>query len=198
MDGVGWCQHRCSITAVLTDDLELVEAFLNTVDERAFGRHRQTHVADEALAGSQELSLWVAAHGLVDGPMPFDEADVAATIELRSALRASLTSELSGDSSALSSFPLTLAVRPTGGLRLVGHSGRSWLDIIVQTVVRSVARGDWWRMKLCAATDCRWAFHDTSRNGRGRWCDMDVCGNRQKTRTYRERQHLAEDRRTGD
>jgi predicted RNA-binding Zn ribbon-like protein len=63
------------------------------------------------------------------------------------------------------------------------------LDAIVETVANSVAKGDWPRVKLCAAPDCRWAFYDVSRNGRGRWCAMEICGNRQKTRTYRERRH---------
>ncbi|MFD9698271.1 CGNR zinc finger domain-containing protein [Lentzea sp. NPDC059081] len=44
---------------------------------------------------------------------------------------------------------------------------------------------------MCAAPDCRWAFYDVSRNGRGRWCAMEICGNRQKTRAYRERRHDA-------
>jgi len=40
---------------------------------------------------------------------------------------------------------------------------------------------------MCAHGDCRWVFYDGSRNGRGRWCTMDVCGNRAKTRAYRQR-----------
>lgn len=31
---------------------------------------------------------------------------------------------------------------------------------------------------------CHWLFLDTSRSGQRRWCDMAVCGARQKARTY--------------
>jgi len=48
--------------------------------------------------------------------------------------------------------------------------------------------GTWARVKACVADDCQWAFYDSSRNRSGRWCDMAVCGNREKVRTYRSRQ----------
>lgn len=44
------------------------------------------------------------------------------------------------------------------------------------------------RVRECAAADCALLFVDTSRPGRRRWCSMDGCGNRAKTRTYRRRQ----------
>jgi len=47
------------------------------------------------------------------------------------------------------------------------------------------------RIKLCASEPCRWLFLDESKNGRRRWCDMAVCGNRAKARRYRERQRVA-------
>jgi hypothetical protein len=36
----------------------------------------------------------------------------------------------------------------------------------------------WQRLRLCAATDCRFAFYDASRNRTGIWCSMSTCGNR--------------------
>ncbi len=47
--------------------------------------------------------------------------------------------------------------------------------------------GNWRRVKACAADTCQWAFYDRSRNRSGRWCEMAVCGNRTKVRTYRAR-----------
>jgi predicted RNA-binding Zn ribbon-like protein len=55
----------------------------------------------------------------------------------------------------------------------------------------SAAAGTWDRLKICAAPDCRWVFYDVSRNGAGRWCSMRSCGNRDKTRTYRQRHAAA-------
>ena len=169
--------------------LDLIEEFLNTVDERTFSRHGEDHVAGEQLTSPQALGEWLTAHDLPAGTQ-LRPADLTATIALRTALRQALIAETSGIS-ALGDYPLRLAPDHEGGLRLTARSGRPWLDTIVETVAESAARGDWKRIKLCAAPDCRWAFHDTSRNGRGRWCEMAVCGNRTKTRTYRERRHVS-------
>ena len=75
-----------------------------------------------------------------------------------------------------------------GRLRLASPIGNPALAVIVAAVGNAVADSTWHRLRLCAAPDCRWAFVDTSRGGNGRWCSMEVCGNRQKTRTYRTRQ----------
>ncbi|HZM11460.1 MAG TPA: ABATE domain-containing protein [Candidatus Limnocylindrales bacterium] len=39
-------------------------------------------------------------------------------------------------------------------------------------------------VRECAADDCAWLFLDESRNHSRRWCDMTVCGNRQKARRH--------------
>ncbi len=41
---------------------------------------------------------------------------------------------------------------------------------------------------VCSSDTCQWAFYDRSKNRSGRWCSMQVCGNRTKTRAYRARQ----------
>lgn len=38
------------------------------------------------------------------------------------------------------------------------------------------------RLKVCAMPDCDWLFLDTSKNGSRRWCQMNVCGAREKAR----------------
>lgn len=47
------------------------------------------------------------------------------------------------------------------------------------------------RIRFCANGSCGWAFLDTSRNGRRRWCRMADCGNIAKVRRFRERQRSA-------
>lgn len=47
------------------------------------------------------------------------------------------------------------------------------------------------RLRICANDDCRWAFEDTSRGGRRRWCDMTSCGNVAKARRHRARARAA-------
>jgi predicted RNA-binding Zn ribbon-like protein len=39
----------------------------------------------------------------------------------------------------------------------------------------------------CASETCWWLFLDTSRNRSRRWCDMKVCGNREKARRFYQR-----------
>ena len=172
-------------------DLVLVERFLNTLDERTFQRHGRQHVATDQLTSPQALSAWLQAHHL---PTPDGEAlpaDLSAALSLRTALRAALTPD-TGTGAArtaelLAAFPLHLAPDAVGRLRLSAGTGVAGLDVLVETVAAQVAAGGWKRLKLCASPDCRWAFYDTSRSGGGRWCSMEVCGNRHKTRSYRRR-----------
>lgn len=43
------------------------------------------------------------------------------------------------------------------------------------------------RIRKCASPICTWLFIDTSKNHTRRWCDMRVCGNRAKVRSFRMR-----------
>jgi predicted RNA-binding Zn ribbon-like protein len=48
------------------------------------------------------------------------------------------------------------------------------------------------RVRICR--NCNWLFLDRSRNGSRLWCDMAVCGNRQKARRhYRRRKPVTEE-----
>jgi predicted RNA-binding Zn ribbon-like protein len=167
-------------------DLVVVEQFLNTLDERTFRSHGEKHVPSDGLTSIEALSAWLEAHGLMPAAQP---ADLAAAVTLRNALREAMTE---GSAPALARFPLRLAPAPDGRLRIAADSGVPGLDPLVETVATSVADGSWNRLKLCSAEDCRWAFYDTSRNGGGRWCRMATCGNRNKTRAYRNRREQSD------
>jgi predicted RNA-binding Zn ribbon-like protein len=39
-------------------------------------------------------------------------------------------------------------------------------------------------VRECALESCNWLFLDRSRNGKRRWCDMRICGNRSKARRH--------------
>jgi predicted RNA-binding Zn ribbon-like protein len=43
------------------------------------------------------------------------------------------------------------------------------------------------RIRECQADNCAWLFMDHSRNQSRRWCDMKVCGNREKARRFYRR-----------
>ena len=184
-----WCRTVSTPPSGYTGvvpDLSLIAEFLNTVDERTFRRHGENHTAADVLASPRALSAWLTAHDLAPAGTRVSNAELTQAVALRTGLRQALLDD-SGAARVLADHPLHLVPEPSGGLRLAAVSGPPWSAALVETVATNAARGDWARLKLCAAPDCRWAFHDTSRSGRGRWCDMDVCGNRHKTRAYRER-----------
>jgi predicted RNA-binding Zn ribbon-like protein len=43
------------------------------------------------------------------------------------------------------------------------------------------------RVKKCPGRHCGWLFFDATKNGRRRWCDMRVCGSRDKARRHHHR-----------
>jgi predicted RNA-binding Zn ribbon-like protein len=170
----------------MQSEMRVVEEFLNTVDERSFTRHGEAHSGGEHLVSPAVLSDWLIGHRLVAPGTRVRPADLTVALALRAALRTVLI-DGTDVSKALEGFPLRLVSDPNGGLRIAAVSGRPGLDRIMETVAVSTATGEWGRLKLCAAPDCRWAFYDTSRSGGGRWCSMSACGNRTKTRAYRLR-----------
>jgi predicted RNA-binding Zn ribbon-like protein len=168
-------------------DLVLVEQFLNTLDERSFRQRGEQRVPGDELTSTGALSAWFEAHGLTRAGREPRPSDLSSALDLRTALRAALVDDATAVADVLARFPLRLAPDPAGRLRIAADSGVAGLDVIVEAVAEGVARGDWDRLKLCSAPDCRWAFYDASRNGGARWCSMGACGNRHKTRAYRRR-----------
>ena len=75
-------------------------------------------------------------------------------------------------------------------------TARTAAEAAVASAVVLGIQGKLGRVKLCGGEDCRWAFYDASRNGSRQWCSMEVCGNRQKARTFRARKGAGEARAT--
>jgi predicted RNA-binding Zn ribbon-like protein len=46
------------------------------------------------------------------------------------------------------------------------------------------------RVHVCKSDTCRWLFLDSSKNHSRVWCDMKICGNRMKARTFQARRSL--------
>jgi predicted RNA-binding Zn ribbon-like protein len=69
----------------------------------------------------------------------------------------------------------------------------NWRDLgapivpIVRSGVDLLTSSELDRVRGCAARTCEWLFIDTTKNRTRRWCDMAVCGNREKVRRFRER-----------
>ncbi len=170
--------------------LELVRKFVNTVD---------IEQDEEHLLHPQALVSWLAEHELISTPASAVAADLRHAIELREALRASLLAH-NGEAAVPAHAAKTLdetACRARLQLRFRGaevalepeaegvDAGLGRLLAIVQA---ATAANTWERLKACREPTCEWAFYDHTKNRSGAWCNMRVCGNRAKARTYRERQ----------
>ncbi len=171
-------------------DLELTIDFVNTLD---------VEKGSDALATTNGLADWLRARGMLSpGKAALGEADRLQAVDLREALRSLMLSNNGEPPDDRASATLELAAR-RGDLGVHFASGDSVslepgaqgvagaLARVLVPVARAIGDGSWQRVKACRAPDCRWAFYDRSRNRSGVWCEMAVCGNRTKVRTYRER-----------
>lgn len=164
----------------------LLRSFLNTRDLDG-DSDRFSHPAG--------LRIWLQEQGLLVLHEEPTAADLDLARSLRDGLRSAAEARAHGEvlatgalDSAAAALPLRVsfaAARP--GLEPVQSGVSGALAEVLVAVAESTADGSWDRIKLCAADDCRWSFYDVSKNRSRTWCDMSVCGNRRKSRAYRER-----------
>jgi predicted RNA-binding Zn ribbon-like protein len=62
------------------------------------------------------------------------------------------------------------------------------LWVVACSAANTLVSVDTRRLRTCPASNCGWIFLDTSKSGSRRWCDMRVCGSREKARRYYARQ----------
>jgi predicted RNA-binding Zn ribbon-like protein len=53
---------------------------------------------------------------------------------------------------------------------------------VVWSAATLLTSADAERLRVCASPDCGWMYVDRSRNGLRRWCQMETCGTREKSR----------------
>jgi predicted RNA-binding Zn ribbon-like protein len=172
------------------NDLDLVIDFVNTFDPDD---------DTDALATPEGLGGWLTERGLLEGGgQALSDADRRAAIRLREALRALMLENNGERADADAAEELELTARrgqlgvhfgPGGSVAMrpaaAGLNGA--LAALLIPVADARRDGSWQRVKACRADDCQWAFYDRSRNRSGVWCEMAVCGNREKVRAYRAR-----------
>jgi CGNR zinc finger/Putative stress-induced transcription regulator len=146
------------------------------------------------LRSPERLKTWLVIRGLLGREEVVSEADRRLAVRLRDALRSAASANSGPEWSDVVGRifeELPLVVRFGEGSRpeLVSGEGgvKGALGTILADVVVAASRGSWTRMKICAAEDCRWAYYDHSKSRTGRWCAMETCGNRHKTRRYRRK-----------
>jgi predicted RNA-binding Zn ribbon-like protein len=189
--------HKEDVPMETTDDdgavpreLVAVQALVNTVD--------LLEDDDDRLDSPEALKAFLTTHGLLAASEPVDQADLALAVELREALRAMLRvnhgepldpAALLTLNRAAAGLPLRLGFDDEGHPALTPASTgcRGALAAMLAGVAQAHAQGTWERLKACSDDSCQWAFYDRSKNRSGRWCSMQTCGNRVKTRAYRSR-----------
>lgn len=189
-------------------DADRVLAFVNTLSSRPTAAPVERLVSYAALvewAREQHLVPAAAADRLLAEAKrhPHQAAAVLARAkEFREALNGLALAIDAGRQPApavLATIGQCLAAAYANG-RLVPHEGAlQWiagaeddLDRIVWEVGRAAGRlvlsPRLARTRACAADDCGWWFVDDTKNRSRRWCDMKICGNRDKVRRFRSRQ----------
>ena len=160
-------------------DVELVIAFVNTLDV-------EDHT--DQLETEETYRAWLDSQGLPGGSL-----DLARSV--RDALREAVTHDLHDAEDGtthnrecrevpdFASPPVEVTLK-CGVPTLTSPDA---VGLVLAAGARLAITGEWDRIKICPATDCLWAFYDTSRNQSKTWCSMKVCGNREKTRKFRER-----------
>ncbi|MFB3737981.1 MAG: CGNR zinc finger domain-containing protein [Candidatus Velamenicoccus archaeovorus] len=178
------------LTPSAPGSLELVRSFLSLHDHEGdpevslppSSRTVRAFLVDRGLLGPQERAgeaqlAWArrvhaALHRIVEaGPEAAPPGDVR-EIE-RAAREAGLRPRFDGHPPGL---------EPTRG-GVAGAIGR-----ILAIAFLARIDGSWDHLKVCANETCTAVFFDRSKNHSGRWCSMQVCGNRSKVRAWRERQ----------
>ncbi|GMP11944.1 CGNR zinc finger domain-containing protein [Bradyrhizobium sp. TM239] len=185
------------------DALANVYDFANTLDVRHFTHFGVEHPESDALGGPKELADWMRERGLGAGGGRVTPAMFETALRLREALRAYLKCEPSErlrNKSVLGTLNEALAPFP---LRVEAHAGRgatlsatredalAGLSAIAIELHDATLVGTLDRLKTCASEECRRVFFDRSKPSTRRWCMSTLCGNRMKTRAYRERQREA-------
>jgi predicted RNA-binding Zn ribbon-like protein len=174
--------------------LALLYDFVNSLDRRRYVEHGAPHSGGDELETAPQFHAWLQAHGLSGSPT--DEEHRRA-LELREALRAFLQTSSAECGSphegsqklnkAAMAFPFVVTAEPGDAVTIRPQDDPNGLGRVLAQFLGLAATGELSRLKMCGSEECEWIFFDRSRPGNRRWCSSKRCGNRQKTRAYRER-----------
>jgi predicted RNA-binding Zn ribbon-like protein len=184
------------------DELANLYDFANSLDVRHFTHHGVQHVQGDELGSPRELGAWMAARGLSWTGAKITPAMFETALQLRASVRFYLERDpierrrnkdaVQSLNKAMSLFPLLADARSDRmTLRGARDDALAGLSLVVAELYDGSVRGTLDRLKMCAAEECRRLFYDRSKPATRRWCMSTLCGNRIKTRNYRERQRDA-------
>jgi predicted RNA-binding Zn ribbon-like protein len=191
MQRVGWRGTGWNNPKPAPGGLGVVQDFMNT---------RNYLQGGDLLGGVEEADRRLAERGLLEMGESVGETGRRDLVDFREALRVLLLAHNAAaepgsgvESLNQSAGSAALGVlfgadgRPTLGPVAGGGPADCVVARLLAEVFRAEAEGRWGRLKACRNPACRWVFYDASKNGLGRWCNMQICGARHKMRRYRER-----------
>jgi predicted RNA-binding Zn ribbon-like protein len=181
------------------DELANLYDFANSLDVRHFVHHGVQHEQGDELGGPRQLGAWMAQRGLLWTGAKITPAMFESALKLRASVRDYLQFDpverrnnrdaTRSLNDALKLFPLAVEAQNEGGmaLRPARSDALAGLSAISAELYTGSVTGTLDRLKMCAAEECRRVFFDRSKPATRRWCMSTLCGNRIKTRAYRER-----------
>lgn len=190
---------RLSRKFKVPEELANLYDFANSLDLRRFTHKHVQHLPSDELTSTLDLGAWMSERGLLKSGAKITPLIFETAIHLRSNLRAFLECDPNERqkneaihrslNKVTQLFPLVVEVRDGDGMKLrpARNDALGGLSHIVAELHSASASGALNRLKMCAAEECRRVFFDRSKPGSRRWCLSTLCGNRMKTRTYRQR-----------
>jgi predicted RNA-binding Zn ribbon-like protein len=177
------------MVTALHPQLDLVRDYVNTLD---------FETGIDRIASPDELAMWFSEQGLVDDLVEPTEQELADAVAVREAIRELLLANngVEADAEAASKTLEDAGHKAHLGVRFEnGHpvlapeddGANGAIGRIVAAVAELAPTDEWKRLKGCRDDHCRVAFYDKSRNRSRAWCSMEVCGNREKARSFRKR-----------
>lgn len=194
---------RLSEKYAVPKDLALLYEFLNSLDLRRYVEKGTAHEARDELSTAASFSAWMRARSVGDVQHRVNESDYQRALDLRAALRSFVEivpDQRRGRSDAeddlwkvTADFPLVLRLSGADRPELQPLAGSSALGRVLAELLGLSLTSRLDRLKMCASEECKWIFFDRSKPGNRRWCSSALCGNRHKTRSYRQRVRGEED-----
>ena len=157
------------------------------------------HIPNDTRLPQDDLGAWATDD---DGwqkhfrvlPRPLAETDVEQLATTRDAVRALINDAAEAFNALLATAAPTISVTREQ-VTFTTHETSS--AALIGLVLNAAVDGSLTRLRTCQ--DCGWAFYDTSRNNRRRWCAMNPqsdgrgCGAAAKARDYRRRHNTQPD-----
>ena len=149
----------------------------------------------ERLLTGGDLARWIVETGMVQTAPAVSSSQLGAGRALREAInrlaRPGLEPE-PGDRDEVNRWAARAPIAP----QLTAQGKLAWIAAPpVEAMFAAIARDAVdlltgplaARIRECSAPDCALLFVDASRPGRRRWCSTEACGNRTRTKAYRQR-----------